>query len=290
MWLTSLDNKQFKLYAQQTARLNTSYWLGSLIRDKCESSIGAVDTAEIESFDRQIKLLLKHIRKDIRKQKGMALEIIKSELKHVAYACRVSINLSKKTSSSRLLGFACEAADNKIFRKEMEFLEHKFTLFTNNNMYEGDLNAHWDRAMQLIYQVIDTNLQSGLFSFRRKELRQKLDMSVNLLSPTSENLRTYVNSYVTQLQLERFESASLEAQLFEDYQNQFTVGTELLRWVREVVLIKPGVLAKIFDRKGIEAAAARQIEVGDDIHKRLITAVIAPSDTIRRIIDVHVVD
>ena len=113
--------------------------------------------------------------------------------------------------------------------------------------------------------------------------------SVNLLSPTSENLRTYVNSYVTQLQLERFESASLEAQLFEDYQNQFTVGTELLRWVREVVLIKPGVLAKIFDRKGIEAAAARQIEVGDDIHKRLITAVIAPSDTIRRVIDVHVV-
>ena len=57
-----------------------------------------------------------------------------------------------------------------------------------------------------------------------------------------------------------------------------------------MVLIKPGVLAKIFDRKGIEAAAARQIEVGDDIHKRLITAVIAPSDTIRRVIDVHVVD
>ena len=290
MWQASLDKKQFKLYAQQTARLNTCYWLGTLIRDKYESSIGAVETAEIEGFDRQIKLLLKHIRKDIRKQKGIALKIIKSELKHVAYACRVSINLSKKASTSRSLGFACEAADNKIFRKEIEFLEHKFILFTNNNMYEGDLNAQWDRAIQLMYQVIDTNLQSGLFSFRRKESRQKLDMSANLLWPTSENLRTYVNSYVTQLELEPFESASLEAQLFEDYQNQFTVGTELLKWVRGVVLIKQGILAKIFVRKGIEASAARQIELGDDIHRRLITAVIAPSDTIRRVIDVHVVD
>ena len=290
MWLTSLDNKQFKLYAQQTARLNTSYWLGSLIRDKCESSIGAVDTAEIESFDRQIKLLLKHIRKDIRKQKGIALEIIKAELKHVAYACRVHINLSKKTSMSRSLGSACTVADNKIFKNEMAFLENKFFLFTNNNLYEGDLNAQWDRAFQLVYQVQDTALQSGLFSFRRKELKQKLNMSANLLSPTSENLRTYVNSYVTQLELERFESAGLEAQLFEDYQNQFTVGTELLNWVREVVFVRPGILAKIFNRKGIEAAATRQIELGDDIHKRFIAAAIAPSDTIRRAIDVHVVD
>jgi len=35
MWFESLDQKQFMLYAQQSARLNTAYWLATLIVYNC---------------------------------------------------------------------------------------------------------------------------------------------------------------------------------------------------------------------------------------------------------------
>ena len=69
MWFESLDQKQFMLYAQQSARLNTAYWLAVLTSHKCEEEEATpIVRAEIEGFKRQIALMLKHVRKDVRKQ------------------------------------------------------------------------------------------------------------------------------------------------------------------------------------------------------------------------------
>lgn len=55
MWFESLDQKQFMLYAQQSARLNTAYWLAVLTSHKCEEEEATpIVRAEIEGFKRQI--------------------------------------------------------------------------------------------------------------------------------------------------------------------------------------------------------------------------------------------
>ena len=81
MMFDSIDTKQFTLYAQQEARLNTAYWLSALITEK-SSRFGSTlaEKSEVISFKRQIKLMLKHIRKDIRKQKGTAQDLIKHDI------------------------------------------------------------------------------------------------------------------------------------------------------------------------------------------------------------------
>ncbi len=79
-----LDPEQFTILAKQEARLNTAYWLSALIEKKSESlSKKPIQESELKSFERQINLMLKHVRKDIKLQKGTSQDRVKHELKYV---------------------------------------------------------------------------------------------------------------------------------------------------------------------------------------------------------------
>ena len=125
MMFDALDTKQFILYAQQEARLNTAYWLSVLIIEK-SSQFGSTlaEKAEVNSFKRQIKLMLKHIRKDLRKQKDTAHSLIKHELAFVAKVSKHSIKTSSKRPLQSLLGMPI-SGDAELAEEEIAFLRER---------------------------------------------------------------------------------------------------------------------------------------------------------------------
>ena len=289
MWFKSLDTKQFTLYTQQNARLNTAYWLGALIEHKSEGPIDAIIKAEMDGFDRQIKLLLKHVRKDIRRQKGLPLEIIKPFLKHTAFMHRHFIKMSKRSVISKSLaplGFGVDMA----VRKEVDYLELKYELSVNHNLFAGDLEQQSDRAILLIYQAIEIWTKSRSLFFSRRAIQRRLDTAKELLTPTADKIQQCTNAYITHLSLGIDESMTLEAHLIEDFNEQLSAGLSLIKFVSTVIFNQPGFIAQIFDKKRVNSLS-EWIEGNErPMQGRLIASMIAPSDTIRRVIDAHVID
>ena len=289
MWFKSLDKSQFMLYTQQNTRLNTAYWLDMLIEHKSKGPIDSTVKAEMESFDRQIKLLLKHVRKDIRKQDGLPLEIIKPYLKFTASMHRHSIKARKRSAISELvesLGLRVDMAA----REEVDYLELKNELSLNHNLFAGDLEAQSDRAIRLIYQALEFWTQSRTLLFSRRAIQQRLDTAKQLLTHSPDTIQQCTNAYITCLSLDIDESITLEANLIEDFNDQFSAGLSLIEFTNTIIFNQPGFIAKILDKKRVSSLSEWVKENERPMQERLITSMIAPSDTIRRVIDTHVVD
>jgi len=289
MWIYKLSKKQFLLYAQQNARLNTAYWLAMLIRHKSDVPIGPVARAEIESFERQIKLLLKHVRKDIRKQKGLSLDTTRPALKFTASMCRQSIRVSKRSFIAKLIGIA-DIGDGKALKEEIAYLDFRHEQFITENLFEGDLLGQWDRAVRLVYQVLDIKAQSRALIFSRRAIQARLNTARQLLTPTALKIRQFTSVYIAYLDLGADQATTLEAQLTEDIKQQFAAGISLLDYVTNYALSQFGFFARILDKKGVEGKEKWIEENGRPALERLILSTIAPSDTLRRAIDTHVLE
>ena len=289
MWIHKLDKKQFLLYAQQDARLNTAYWLAALIRHKSDVPIDPVAQAEIESFDRQITLLLKHVRKDIRKQKGIPLNVTRPNLKFTGSICRYSIRASKRSNIAKLIGIP-DKGDAKALGEEMAYLDFRHEQFITENLFEGDLNAQWDRAVRLIYQALEIREHARSLIFSRRAIQSRLNTARQLLTPAPLKIRQFTSAYVAHLDLSPDEALTLEVQLTEDINEQFAAGMSLLEYTTTCVLSQFGFLARVLDKKGVESKHKWIEENGRPMQERLILSTIAPSDTLRRAIDTHVLE
>ena len=289
MWIHKLNKEEFLLYAQQNARLNTAYWLAMLIQHKSDVPIDPVAQAEIESFDRQIKLLLKHVRKDICKQKGLSLDITKPALKFTASMCRHSIRVSKRSFIAKLIGIP-DKGDAEALKEEIAYLDFRHEQFITENLFGGNLEAQWDPAVPLVYQILDIKAQSHALIFSRRAIQVGLNTAKKLFTPTPFKIRQFTSVYIAHLDLGPDQAITLEAQLTEDIKEQFAAGISLLDYVTTYALSQFGFLARVLDKKGVEGKE-KWIEVnGRPTMERLILSTIAPSDTLRRAIDTHVLE
>ena len=120
-----LDPEQFTILAKQEARLNTAYWLSALIEKKSESlSKNPIQESELKSFERQINLMLQHVRKDIKLQKGTSKDRVKHELKYVKKICRHQIKTSSRRALYTAVGFPVEG-DAEILQQEITFIKER---------------------------------------------------------------------------------------------------------------------------------------------------------------------
>ena len=282
MWFKSLDQKQFILYAQQSARLNTAYWLAVLTSHKCEEEEATpIVRAEIEGFKRQIALMLKHIRKDIRKQRGLPLVLIKHELTYIALFCaQYTKNTNRRLLFSKL-GLPM-AGDDLILDKETTFIRER-----SNIVDEDDLLGQWDLAIYLTYESINLKEQS-LFGSRRA-IAQRMDTAQSLMEPGPMAITEYCRAYTDHLELDPCRASELLDRLSLDVTNMYAMGLELVTFSRALLLRRQRVIASVIDRSGLEEYVETMTQKAADIQKHLIAANLALTDTIRRAIDMHVV-
>ena len=118
----------------------------------------------------------------------------------------------------------------------------------------------------------------------------RLNTAKQLLTPTPLKIRQFTSAYIAHLDLGPDQAITLEAQLTEDIKEQFAAGISLLDYVTTYALSQFGFLARVLDKKGVEGKE-KWIEVnGRPTMERLILSTIAPSDTLRRAIDTHVLE
>ncbi len=273
MWFKSLDQKQFILYAQQSARLNTAYWLAVLTSHKCEEEEATpIVRAEIEGFKRQIALMLKHIRKDIRKQRGLPLVLIKHELTYIALFCaQYTKNTNRRLLFSKL-GLPM-AGDDLILDKETTFIRER-----SNIVDEDDLLGQWDRAIYLTYESINLKEQS-LFGSRRA-IAQRMDTAQSLMEPGPMAITEYCRAYTDHLELDPCRASELLDRLALDVTNMYAMGLELVTFSRALLLRRQRVIASVIDRSGLEEYVETMTQKAADIQKHLIAVNLARTDTI----------
>ena len=282
MWFKSLDQKQFMLYAQQSARLNTAYWLAALTSHKCEEEEATpIVRAEIEGFKRQIALMLKHVRKDVRKQRDLPLGLIKHELAYVALFCRQYTKNTNRRLLFSKIGIPI-AGDDLILDKETTFIRER-----SNIVDEDDLLGQWDRAIYLTYESISLKEQS-LFG-RRRVIAQRIDAAQSLMEPEPMAIAEYCRAYTGHLGLDPFQASELLERLALDVTNMYAMGLELVTFSRALLLRRQRVIASVIDRGGLGEYVETMTQKAAGIQKRLIEANLARTDTIRRAIDMHVV-
>jgi hypothetical protein len=285
MMFDSLDTKQFTLYAQQEARLNTAYWLSALVTEK-SSHFGSTlaEKSEVISFKRQIKLMLKHIRKDVRKQKGIAQDLIKHELDFVAKVSKHSIKTSSKRPLQSLLGLPI-SGDAELVEEEIAFLRERSEV-----VLEQALHIQWYRGTYLLYETLNTKDRSNWLTLNRKTLNENLQKAYRLYSPRLQEIKDHCELYVSHLNLDRYQAEALKEQLAEDYTEQFAAGRALTEIVAKAISIRSGLLASLFKGSLNQEMINDILENLNPIQERLILSCIAKENTIRRAIDAHVVE
>jgi hypothetical protein len=285
MMFESIDTKQFTLYAQQEARLNTAYWLSALITEK-SSRFGSTlsEKSEVISFKRQIKLMLKHIRKDVRKQKGTAQDLIKHELDFVAKVSKHSIKTSSKRPLQSLLGMPI-SGDAELVEEEIAFLRGR-----SEGAAEETLQMHWYRGTYLLYEALNIKEKSNWLTLDRRTLHEKLRKAVHLYSPKMQEIENHCKVYVSHLDLDPYQAEVLKEQLTEDYTEQFAAGRALTEIVATTISIRSGLFSRLFKDSRNQEMINDVLENLNPIQERLILSCIAQGNTIRRAIDAHVVE
>ena len=114
-------------------------------------------------------------------------------------------------------------------QQEFAYLDFRHEQFITENLFGGNLEAQWDRAVPLVYQILDIK-------------------------------------------------------------EQFAAGISLLDYVTTYALSQFGFFARVLDKKGVEGKEKWIEENGRPTMERLILSTIAPSDTLRRAIDTHVLE
>jgi hypothetical protein len=285
MMIDALDSKQFMFYARQKARLNTAYWLSVLVTEK--SSIyecTEVENAEIGSFKRHIKLMLKHIRKDISRQTGTADILFRHEFNFVEKFSRHSIKTSNKRPIYGLLGMPMPG-DDELLASEIAFLEQRSE---QNN--DNSLDARWDKGVYLLYDMMNTLERSKWLLLKNKKLKKTLDYASDLLSPELQEIKDLCAIYVARLDIDPSVAQALQDQLVEDYVEQFSKGYALYEIMETSIRIRPRLLThKLQKKTNLDKINNLLIEL-KRLQEELILACIAQSNTIRRAIDAHVID
>ena len=285
MMFDSLDTKQFTLYAQQEARLNTAYWLCALVTEK-SSHFGSTlaEKSEVISFKRQIKLMLKHIRKDICKQKGTAQDLIKHELDFVAKVSKHSIKTSSKRPLQSLLGMPI-SGDAELVEEEIAFLRER-----SEGALEQALHMRWYRGSYLLYETLNIKERSNWLTLNRNTLNENLHKADRLYSPKMQEIKDHCELYVSRLDLDSYQAEVLKEQLTEDYTEQFAAGRALTEIVAKAISIRSGLLPRLFKDSRNQEIINDVLENLNPIQERLILSCIAQGNTIRRAIDAHVVE
>lgn len=283
--IDALDSKQFMLYARQKARLNTAYWLSVLLTEKTSIyECTQVEKAEIGSFKRHIKLMLKHIRKDISHQRGTADNLIRHEFNFVEKFSRHSIKTSNKRPIYGLLGMSMPG-DDELLTSEIAFLEQRSK---QNN--DNSLDARWDKGVYLLYDTMNTLERSRWLLFKNKKLKKTLDYASDLLSPELQEITDLCAIYVARLNIDTFAAQALQDQLVEDYVEQFSKGYALYEIMETSIRIRPRLLTRMLQKKtNLDKINNLLIEL-KRLQEDLILACIAQSNTIRRAIDAHIID
>ena len=70
----------------------------------------------------------------------------------------------------------------------------------------------------------------------------------------------------------------------------YAAGADLVKFSRQALLGRERILASVVDRSRVQREREELADLGADIQKNLIMANLARTDTIRRVIDSHVVD
>ena len=280
-----LGTKQFILYAQQEARLNTAYWLSVLIIEK-SSQFGSTlaEKAEINSFKRQIKLMLKHIRKDLRKQKGPAHSLTKHELGFVAKVSKHSIKTSSKRPLQSLLGMPI-SGDAELVEEEIAFLRER-----SEGAAEETLQMKWSRGTYLLYETLNIKEKSNWLTLNRKILNENLLKADSLYSPKMQEIEDHCKLYVSRLGLDSYQAEVLKEKLIEDYTEQFAAGRALTEIVAKAISIRSGLFSRLFKDSRNQEMINDVLENLKPMQERLILSCIAQGNTVRRAIDTHVVE
>ena len=283
--IDALDSKQFMLYARQKARLNTAYWLSVLLTEKTSIyECTQVEKAEIGSFKRHIKLMLKHIRKDISRHTGIADNIIMHEFNFVEKFSRHSIKTSNKRPIYGLLGMPMPG-DDELLASEIAFLEQRSK---QNN--DNSLDARWDKGVYLLYDTMNTLERSKWLLFKNKKLKKTLDYASDLLSPELQEIKDLCAIYVARLDIDPSVAQALQDQLVENYVEQFSKGYALYEIMETSIRIRPRLLThKLQKKTNLDKINNLLIEL-KRLQEDLILACIAQSNTIRRAIDAHIID
>ena len=285
MMFDALDTKQFILYAQQEARLNTAYWLSVLIIEK-SSQFGSTlaEKAEVNSFKRQIKLMLKHIRKDLRKQKDTAHSLIKHELAFVAKVSKHSIKTSSKRPLQSLLGIPI-SGDAELIEEEIAFLRERSEVAV-----EETLQMNWSRGTYLLYETLNIKEKSNWLTLNRKTLNENLLKADSLYSPKMQEIEDHCKLYVSRLGLDSYQAEVLKEKLIEDYTEQFAAGRALTEIVATTISIRSGLFSPLFKDSRNQEIIDDVLENTKPMQERLILSCIAQGNTVRRAIDSHVVE
>ena len=283
--IDALDSKQFMLYARQKARLNTAYWLSVLVTEKSSNyECTEVEKAEIGSFKRHIKLMLKHIRKDISRQTGTADILFRHEFNFVEKFSRHSIKSSNKRPIYGLLGMPVPG-DDELLASEIAFLEQRSK---QNN--DNSLDARWDKGVYLLYDTMNTLERSKWLLFKNKKLKKAIDYARDLLSPELQEIKDLCAIYVARLDIDPSVAQALQDQLVENYVEQFSKGYALYEIMETSIRIRPRLLThKLQKKTNLDKINNLLIEL-KRLQEDLILACIAQSNTIRRAIDTHVID
>ena len=280
-----LDPEQFTILAKQEARLNTAYWLSALIEKKSESlSKKPIKESELKSFERQINLMLKHVRKDIKLQKGTSKDRVKHELKYVKKICRHQIKTSSKRALYTAVGFPVEG-DAEILQQEISFIKERCVREDN-----AILAQRWHVATDIMYDILYNLNSSRWFTFKSKSYEEQLSRANELYSPFSHLIESECKEFVDQLDLDDFQSQNLEQQLNEDYLEMFSAGRRLLELAVRVLAIQGGFIWRIMNKKKNLQLANAIFEELSPAQERLILSCIAHGNTIRRAIDADVVE
>ena len=280
-----LDTNQFTILAKQEARLNTAYWLSSLITEKSASITKTpVETSEIKSFERQIKLMLKHVKADIKQQSQDTQENVKQELNFVKKFCQHSIKTKSKRGLLSAIGFPIKG-DAEILEQEIVYVREKSDRQDNNI-----LDQHWYKATAILYELLKNRSSSSWFKFSANKDKEQLKQASELYSPNINLIEKECKLFVSQLSLNQFQSLELEEQLTEDYLQMFAAGRALKDIVATTLSIRSGLISRFIYRNKNERLINSVLENLNPAQERLILSCIAKGNTVRRVIDADVID
>jgi len=294
MWFERLDKKQFTLYSIQEARLNTAYWLATLICHKSET-VGEtlITMSEIEAFARQIKLMLKQTYEDLPLQEGIAKQLIILQYRYISfYSEHYSKDIHKRFSYNRLNKEM--PGDNQIAKEEMLFIKRKNELNLDGHSTGECLNEKWDRAIYMIYDAID--LKNKSVATRSSEtkalpgIQQRMSAAKLIMSTGHQEIREYCNKFVSHMAIDQMKSMQLLEQMELDITEQFISGLALVD--STAPLMETTVYHSVDEsiNPKYQEILKQYEQTSNSVQENLIRASLSRTNSFRRIIDSYSLD
>ena len=294
MWFERLDKKQFTLYSIQEARLNTAYWLATLINHKTETSDETpITTSEIEAFVRQIKLMLKQTYRDLPLQKGIGKQLIELQMRYVGF---YSQHYSKNTKKRFLYNSLSKEmpGDEQIMKEEMLFIKSKNELNLDEYTTDECLNEKWDRAIYMTYEAIGLKNKSSNTRISEAKalpaIRRRMHAAKVIMSPNQKEIENYCKRFVSCMNIDQFKSMLLLEKMVSDITEQFISGLALVNLT--IPLLETNIYHSINEsiNPKYQVILKQYKKTSDSVQENLITANLARTNSFRRIFESHTED